>query len=614
VSRDPDAVGSVTHNLTLRNLDGSWNYTINGSFKSADDSDMWVSFNTSLVPAGQYRMNIFAVADDNPSDTENRTTEENFTIYNSLPSCTTLSTANSNYALIGNVTINDSTCFTVSAANVTIDCYGYTITGNNASGTYGIHASLGSGQVSIKNCNIVDFETGVYVWTCGTKTGYIKDTNITSSNVGIYEYSNDAFCGMAELSGLNVYAHTGSAVFLQTNSYNTMTANSTFKSEHSAVIYADSTAPTGYDAVFANNTFLSGDGDQNLVSLGAPNGGCAVNTLYWNNFTATSGKYINEGGSCLPTIGISVDGHNEGNIYANVIDGTVGAFGTNLSTGYPSLYYGTMGAVPYTSANSGNKIFGSDPAPLTPFTNAAPVVESVSTPSAQDVTPCSTTSLPVMQVNVSDADGYADVNASATYVNISNGAVTHQSATCMEDSHDTNWVLLNCTGASMDFYDVAASDWQLVGDSQDAKDVSASGVSTTNMTYNEGTHMKINNAPILFDTVYKGENDSVNTNSPALNVQNCGNTMLNMTIQGANITDGGSNSIPAGQFRVSDNSVPGVGSELVLTEDAQDYSKSGGQAIGASSTWDLWFFVNMLADQVATAYNQGNWAFVASKA
>jgi len=245
---------------------------------------------------------------------------------------------------------------------------------------------------------------------------------------------------------------------------------------------------------------------------------------------------------------------------------------------------------------------------------AAPGIVSISVPGAQDPIACGTTALPVIQVNVSDVDGYANVSIEDSYVNVTRASVTHQAASCIEDVHGDDWVVMNCTGAEMDFYDVAASDWRLVAYTQDTNNVSVSGVSATNMTYNEGVHLRLNNDPIQFGTVYKGANDSVNSNSPALNVQNCGNTVLNMTIQGANITDGGSNSMPAGSFRVSDNSTPGGGEELALTETAQGYSKSGGHSIGASSTWDLWFFVNVLADQVAAAYNQGNWTFVASKA
>jgi len=81
-SKDPDSVGNVTHNLTLRNLDNSLNYVINTSFKCVNDTIVWVNFNTSQVLDGKYKMNLFARSGDNPLDTKNITTTFNFTIDN----------------------------------------------------------------------------------------------------------------------------------------------------------------------------------------------------------------------------------------------------------------------------------------------------------------------------------------------------------------------------------------------------------------------------------------------------------------------------------------------------------------------------------------------------
>jgi hypothetical protein len=82
---DPDSVGNVTHNLSLINLDGTYNYTINANFKFPSDSPLWFDFNTSLVPDGVYKMNVFAMSGDDNNDIQNRTTLGNFTIDNTLP-------------------------------------------------------------------------------------------------------------------------------------------------------------------------------------------------------------------------------------------------------------------------------------------------------------------------------------------------------------------------------------------------------------------------------------------------------------------------------------------------------------------------------------------------
>ncbi len=82
MAKDPDAPGTVTHNLTLRYPDGSGYYTINGSFNSSDDSPVDIEFDTKNVLNGRYRMKVTAVADDNPSDVTSFLTPNNFTTDN----------------------------------------------------------------------------------------------------------------------------------------------------------------------------------------------------------------------------------------------------------------------------------------------------------------------------------------------------------------------------------------------------------------------------------------------------------------------------------------------------------------------------------------------------
>ena len=479
--------------------------------------------------------------------------------------CGSLSSANSVYTLTADVSATDSTCFTLAAANVTLDCAGHSITGNNgdAEQSYkGVYMNAASGTV--KNCVISGFVNGISTYGAAGATMLNNTITVTQSE------------GMTDSYGINIYS-----------------------------------GGTGSDkTLVVNNTVNNTNGI--AISFGGWFSGEVL--AYWNNITA-SGKYFEwrEIGSSVFTLNTTIDGKGEGNIYANVVSGAVDIIGTVVSGHASGYYIGSAGTgYPYDATTSGAKLTSSlvDNAPLTPFTNAAPVVESVSTPDAQDVTPCSTTELPVIQVNVSDADGYADVSAANTYVNISKGAVTHQSATCTEDSHDTDWVLLNCSGAEMSFYDAAGA-WSILAYSEDA--IGASDTTAgSDMTYNTGVHMVLENDPLTFGTIYSGTENNTNTNDPALDVKNCGNAALNMTVTGANITDGGSNSIPVGSFRVSDNGTPGAGTELVLTEEAQDFSKSGGLAAGASSTEALYAFLNAPVEQAPATYNTGTWAFIVS--
>jgi len=82
VSIDPNDFGTVNHSLYLTHPNGTIAYTINASFYSPSDLDLNISFDTSLVSDGIYRMNITAVADDNPNDIKSFLSPNNFTILN----------------------------------------------------------------------------------------------------------------------------------------------------------------------------------------------------------------------------------------------------------------------------------------------------------------------------------------------------------------------------------------------------------------------------------------------------------------------------------------------------------------------------------------------------
>jgi hypothetical protein len=82
VAISPDySNGSVTHNLTLRNPDGSCNKTIL-LWNSTGPQPVWIPFNSSSVPNGRYRMNVSAYPLNNVNDVKSYMTTDNFTINN----------------------------------------------------------------------------------------------------------------------------------------------------------------------------------------------------------------------------------------------------------------------------------------------------------------------------------------------------------------------------------------------------------------------------------------------------------------------------------------------------------------------------------------------------
>ena len=79
------------------------------------------------------------------------------------------------YTMNNSSSISGATCFNVSAANVTIDCKGFSVAGNNSTGTYGFYTS--QVNTTVRNCNVSNFFYGIYFY--GATDGLIQ--NVTAS-------------------------------------------------------------------------------------------------------------------------------------------------------------------------------------------------------------------------------------------------------------------------------------------------------------------------------------------------------------------------------------------------------------------------------------------------
>jgi hypothetical protein len=215
VARDPDQIGNVNMNLTLRNTDGTWNYTINTTFNSSTDSDLWINFDTNLVPDGQYKTNISAFSYTNPADYRSFLTKPNFTINNTptLDTCGSI-VANGTTYLVANVT-SVTTCINVLYDNVTLDCGGNSITfgtGYLPSETFGVKA-LDRINITVKNCFVYAGILGGS--TNGTGFMGISYRNVTS--------------GRIENNTIITNNYYGYGIDLRGSRFNTIRGNKLFK-------------------------------------------------------------------------------------------------------------------------------------------------------------------------------------------------------------------------------------------------------------------------------------------------------------------------------------------------------------------------------------------------
>ncbi len=367
-----------------------------------------------------------------------------------LSACANLSTPNTVYTLAQSVSINGSTCFNVTAQNVTLNCAGYSATGNNSAGTYGVYSN--QFNTTVQNCIISNFSTGIYF--TGATNGAISGTAASttySGGSGITLVSSSSSNRISASSGTsnsgpgiflsgsssinltdsNGTSGTNSALTLQGGSNNRVSNFAGTSTSGAGISFSGSSNNTISGSILAsgssrgidmqsssNNNTISGSqisgldntygallvfsSKNNTISNNTINGGAGTyaatlksaatgnfiinntlanaanllyldsgsgaNTIYWNNFTTASGYYAQDlNGSNYYNATIS--GHGEGNVWFNVMNGSVAVTGSSLSTGYPSLYYGAAGSgYPYNSTNAGGKLSGTvvDYAPLTP--------------------------------------------------------------------------------------------------------------------------------------------------------------------------------------------------------------------------------------------------------
>jgi parallel beta-helix repeat protein len=121
------------------------------------------------------------------------------------------------YYLIGDIIDSyASTCITISASDVVLDCQGYRIDGTDNSNSIGISIPTDLVNVTVRNCVITDWEGGIQVGSSAVITG----NNISSNYYGIENTGNGATYYNNYLNNTQEdYHETISLTFLVTNTW-----------------------------------------------------------------------------------------------------------------------------------------------------------------------------------------------------------------------------------------------------------------------------------------------------------------------------------------------------------------------------------------------------------
>jgi parallel beta-helix repeat protein len=134
-------------------------------------------------------------------------------------------TVNGGFTMTNNVTTT-GTCFTLNASDLTIDCAGFKIQGDDGATDYGFHSNQYD-NITIDNCEIVDFDYGVYIYRASHNITIIN-SNFTSNDEGIwvqsgggyspsnYNITNNTFASN-DLYGIRVWGSTTTGNYIYGN-------------------------------------------------------------------------------------------------------------------------------------------------------------------------------------------------------------------------------------------------------------------------------------------------------------------------------------------------------------------------------------------------------------
>jgi parallel beta-helix repeat protein len=228
-----------------------------------------------------------------------------------INACGTLSTPGETYVLTQDIQNSYyTTCLTIGADSITLDCEGHSVTGVNMGyGTYGISVLGGKSGVTVKNCNVSKFDYGIAMRSA---SGIASSNNALISNVAnnnrigivvknisssifvsntVNDNSNEGMF-LEYLFNSNVTFNAannnkGSGILLQYSSNNTLTSNTANYN------------PTGIWSLFSSSNIF----DSNILS--------------YNNFSAYSRGLSLYRTSNNIIISNTVKGNNEYGIYIN---------------------------------------------------------------------------------------------------------------------------------------------------------------------------------------------------------------------------------------------------------------------------------------------------------
>jgi parallel beta-helix repeat protein len=314
---------------------------------------------------------------------------------------------NSSGTLLGNISINGSTCFTITASSINFNGNGYTITGDGAYNTYGlVTTESGVNNENFGNLSITNFNYGFY--TVNNQDNTFTNCTAYNNQYGFYIYSsitqtitndsasNNAYGFFVSYAGDNIltnntaYNNTNYGFEIRASSIGNILANNTangngvgFYTTFYSQSYPYSSPPA--DNTFTGNTAFNNTAYQIEFYLSSNN------TVYNNIFNATGSEGVayedatsTNSWNTAETAGTNIIGGPNigGNWYSNYYGTENGTTGIGL-TQYNISGGSDVDSLPLTGNTT--SLNGIPPAPSNPV-SSIPATYSPSTQSYFNIT------------------------------------------------------------------------------------------------------------------------------------------------------------------------------------------------------------------------------------
>ncbi|VVB73221.1 Periplasmic copper-binding protein (NosD) [uncultured archaeon] len=242
--------------------------------------------------------------------------------------CGSLDESDAVYTLTRNVS-SAGNCFMIAADNVTLDCNGYTLSGDSSGN--GIDNSGGYDYTTVRDCIITNFSNGIS-FDGGASNGAIDNNTVSSNNFGVFLQTGS---NNNTLTGNRVVSNINRGIYIS-SCFNSTVANNNASLDGNVGIELSG---SGNSTVIGNTVDSNVYGGASGILLGSSSG----NNVSDNTVANTNGNGIrlesNSGHNSI--INNTVSGNNDGIVFSGGSDNNAAGNNVSLNNGIGVWFIGS---------------------------------------------------------------------------------------------------------------------------------------------------------------------------------------------------------------------------------------------------------------------------------